>query len=360
MDEAGHALVDPATPNRSPSASWWVTTRTTSAISCVSPQWSSAGRTVVRSWPTGPRRSPPRAATCPISPSWTSRCPVPPGCRSAGPARRSGHGRSAHPAALGGRLARRHRPAVSPRGGCPHLPKPFGVAALVQQIRALTTASRQRPSPRVPWAPPAAPSAPQLTSTAVLGRFAPRRRLFGAGPGIAARTLLPLDGDVRRDGRRAATRAPSRRSTMLFLTPVPVLIHEAARRLAPGRHPSRVWRPSGARWPGRYGPGRRADVATRMLAACAQTMTSVIDAVTEQSIIGTDRDGVIRVRNSCAEKCPTTSTPSGSARSCISTCPRSSPRSPRTSGSTPGTWPRGARRPGAGRRAGLDLPGRGR
>jgi PAS domain S-box-containing protein len=39
-----------------------------------------------------------------------------------------------------------------------------------------------------------------------------------------------------------------------------------------------------------------------MLAARAQTMTSVIDAVTEQSIIGTDRDGVIRVWNPGAEK----------------------------------------------------------
>jgi PAS domain S-box-containing protein len=44
------------------------------------------------------------------------------------------------------------------------------------------------------------------------------------------------------------------------------------------------------------------DLATRMLAARAQTMTSVIDAVTEQSIIGTDTDGVIRVWNPGAEK----------------------------------------------------------
>jgi PAS domain S-box-containing protein len=44
------------------------------------------------------------------------------------------------------------------------------------------------------------------------------------------------------------------------------------------------------------------DRATRMLAARAQTMTSVIDAVTEQSIIGTDTDGVIRVWNPGAEK----------------------------------------------------------
>jgi PAS domain S-box-containing protein len=44
------------------------------------------------------------------------------------------------------------------------------------------------------------------------------------------------------------------------------------------------------------------EVATRMLRARAGTMTSVIDAVTEQSIIGTDRDGVIRVWNPGAEK----------------------------------------------------------
>ncbi|MGY1823917.1 sensor histidine kinase [Geodermatophilus sp. SYSU D00079] len=43
-------------------------------------------------------------------------------------------------------------------------------------------------------------------------------------------------------------------------------------------------------------------VATRMLQARAQTMTSVIDAVTEQSIIGTDVDGVVRVWNPGAEK----------------------------------------------------------
>ncbi|HYX93877.1 MAG TPA: histidine kinase dimerization/phospho-acceptor domain-containing protein, partial [Geodermatophilus sp.] len=43
-------------------------------------------------------------------------------------------------------------------------------------------------------------------------------------------------------------------------------------------------------------------VAIRMLQARAQTMTSVIDAVTEQSIIGTDVDGVVRVWNPGAER----------------------------------------------------------
>jgi PAS domain S-box-containing protein len=44
------------------------------------------------------------------------------------------------------------------------------------------------------------------------------------------------------------------------------------------------------------------EVANRMLQARAQTMTSVIDAVTEQSIIGTDVDGVVRVWNPGAER----------------------------------------------------------
>jgi PAS domain S-box-containing protein len=44
------------------------------------------------------------------------------------------------------------------------------------------------------------------------------------------------------------------------------------------------------------------EVATRMLQARAQTMTSVIDAVTEQSIIGTDPDGIVRVWNPGAER----------------------------------------------------------
>jgi PAS domain S-box-containing protein len=44
------------------------------------------------------------------------------------------------------------------------------------------------------------------------------------------------------------------------------------------------------------------EVAARMLRARARTMTSVIDAVTEQSIIGTDRAGLIRVWNPGAER----------------------------------------------------------
>jgi signal transduction histidine kinase len=44
------------------------------------------------------------------------------------------------------------------------------------------------------------------------------------------------------------------------------------------------------------------DVATRMIEARAETMTSVLDAVTEQSIIGTDLDGLVRVWNPGAER----------------------------------------------------------
>ena len=79
-------------------------------------------------------------------------------------------------------------------------------------------------------------------------------------------------------------------------------VHEAARRSGPGRHD----RAAGDRAVDAGAQVRtradELDVATRMLAARAQTMTSVIDAVTEQSIIGTDRDGVIRVWNPGAEK----------------------------------------------------------
>jgi PAS domain S-box-containing protein len=44
------------------------------------------------------------------------------------------------------------------------------------------------------------------------------------------------------------------------------------------------------------------EIAARMLEARARTMTSVIDAVTEQSIIGTDLDGLVRVWNPGAER----------------------------------------------------------
>jgi PAS domain S-box-containing protein len=48
--------------------------------------------------------------------------------------------------------------------------------------------------------------------------------------------------------------------------------------------------------------GEELAVAARMLRARAATMTSVVDAITEQSVIGTDRDGVVRVWNPGAER----------------------------------------------------------
>ena len=48
--------------------------------------------------------------------------------------------------------------------------------------------------------------------------------------------------------------------------------------------------------------GEELAVAARMLRARAATMTSVVDAITEQSVVGTDHDGVIRVWNPGAER----------------------------------------------------------
>ncbi len=48
--------------------------------------------------------------------------------------------------------------------------------------------------------------------------------------------------------------------------------------------------------------GEELAVAARMLRARAATMTSVVDAITEQSVIGTDRVGVVRVWNPGAER----------------------------------------------------------
>ncbi|PWW21008.1 PAS domain S-box-containing protein [Geodermatophilus normandii] len=48
--------------------------------------------------------------------------------------------------------------------------------------------------------------------------------------------------------------------------------------------------------------GEELAVAARMLRARAATMTSVVDAITEQSVVGTDRHGVVRVWNPGAER----------------------------------------------------------
>jgi PAS domain S-box-containing protein len=48
--------------------------------------------------------------------------------------------------------------------------------------------------------------------------------------------------------------------------------------------------------------GEELAVAARMLRARAATMTGVVDAITHQSVVGTDRDGVVRVWNPGAER----------------------------------------------------------
>ncbi|WP_089406186.1 PAS domain-containing sensor histidine kinase [Geodermatophilus saharensis] len=48
--------------------------------------------------------------------------------------------------------------------------------------------------------------------------------------------------------------------------------------------------------------GEELAVAARMLRARAATMTGVVDAITEQSVVGTDSDGVVRVWNPGAER----------------------------------------------------------
>jgi PAS domain S-box-containing protein len=137
-------------------------------------------------------------------------------------------------------------------------------------------------------------------STAVLGRPGARGTVAGARDELRAR-LLPWTATLAATGvvLYASTTSP----TMLVLAPLPLLVHEGSRRL--GTQAGTIARLEAERRTLAAQVRTRADeldLATRMLAARAQTMTSVIDAVTEQSIIGTDRDGLIRVWNPGAEK----------------------------------------------------------
>ncbi|WP_346622224.1 ATP-binding protein [Blastococcus montanus] len=82
-----------------------------------------------------------------------------------------------------------------------------------------------------------------------------------------------------------------------------IAIHENTRRVADqARDIERLQREQAALLAQVRSRADELDTASRILAARAQTMTSVIDAVTEQSIIGTDLDGTIRVWNPGAEK----------------------------------------------------------
>ena len=135
--------------------------------------------------------------------------------------------------------------------------------------------------------------APALTLVAGPGR----RGVLLAALGTAAVLLLP---DLLGSGSSPAE--------ALFLAPLAVGlgglgVNETTRRI--GSQATRIERLEAERDQLLAQVQSRADeldLATRMLAARAQTMTSVIDAVTEQSIIGTDVDGIIRVWNPGAEK----------------------------------------------------------
>ena len=143
-------------------------------------------------------------------------------------------------------------------------------------------------------------------TTAVLDRRTPRQRVRQLL--TAARAAEPFHGRlvpwaatmVATGGLLyAGTGSPA----TALLAPVPVLIHETTRRLgAQAATIARLQEEQTALATAVQARADELDLATRMLAARAQTMTSVIDAVTEQSIIGTDRDGVIRVWNPGAEK----------------------------------------------------------
>jgi PAS domain S-box-containing protein len=135
--------------------------------------------------------------------------------------------------------------------------------------------------------------APVMTLVAGPGR----RGVLLAALGTAVVLLLP---DLLGSGSSPAE--------ALFLAPLAVGlgglgVNETTRRM--GSQATRIERLEGERDQLLAQVQSRADeldLATRMLAARAQTMTSVIDAVTEQSIIGTDVDGIIRVWNPGAEK----------------------------------------------------------
>ena len=122
-----------------------------------------------------------------------------------------------------------------------------------------------------------------------------------SSPPLGTAAVLLLPGLT---SRPPPTDVPARH---LLLGPLAVglgglAVNETTRRSAPRRRDRAAARPARGLLTQVQTRADELDLATRMLAARAQTMTSVIDAVTEQSIIGTDRDGVIRVWNPGAEK----------------------------------------------------------
>jgi signal transduction histidine kinase len=148
-----------------------------------------------------------------------------------------------------------------------------------------------------PWA---GPFAVLLAGpVALLGSLAGRRGVAAGGAATVAALLLP---PLLQDSLTTAELVQGV-GVALVVCSVVVTVGELARRLRgqvaaarelEARHRDLVSRGETT--------AEELEVATRMMRARAQTMTSVIDAVTEQSIIGTDRDGLIRVWNPGAER----------------------------------------------------------
>ena len=290
MDEAGHALVDPATPDAArPRVRVLVADDEDDIRDLVCLAVAKAGCTVVRSVADGAdgagRRA--RGAPRPRRPRRLhARRDRAAGVR--GPARRPGHGAASASCCSPPAPPPTTSPAVSPRGRTPTCPSPSA---------SPRWSSRSAPSPR---------GSRHDDGRGHREHRRPRRvqapeRLLRAR---ASRSVPASSPGPRRSPPRASccTRAPPRRPCWSW-PPCPLLIHEGARRL--GAQAATIARLETERRTLATQVRTRADeldVATRMLAARAQTMTSVIDAVTEQSIIGTDRDGVIRVWNPGAEK----------------------------------------------------------
>ena len=194
------------------------------------------------------------------------------------------------------RTAGLRRPAQDPAtAGIRVLLLSAGASRRTSPVGPHQSASADLPSPRGPHPAPVGTAdwlshAGSVMSTPSWAG-APRRSVPLAGARLLPWTLAA----------RPAARSPSRTAP-----PGP------GPRERPGRHRAA---PRPARPRHRPAAGRAAalleqvqsradelDRASRILAARARTMTSVIDAVTEQSIIGTDPDGMIRVWNPGAEK----------------------------------------------------------
>ncbi len=118
--------------------------------------------------------------------------------------------------------------------------------------------------------------------------------------GALRAVVLPVAGTAAVALLHTGTGSPA--VLLLLLAPATALASTAQRLGRQGTVIERLQREQAALLEQVQSRADELDQASRILAARAQTMTSVIDAVTEQSIIGTDPDGTIRVWNPGAEK----------------------------------------------------------